>query len=74
MPRFFKPVAKSNKPSEAEIRRAKDLWTDVYHDSIVAQVAEAEATRKQPAGELVQYAAEVADAALDEMEKRWPKI
>ncbi len=74
MPRYFKPVQKSNKPTESEVRRAKELWTDVFHDSIAAQVGESEATRKQPAGELVQYAAEVADAALDEMEKRWPKI
>lgn len=74
MSRFIKEVKKSSDPSHAEVRRAKDFWTDVFQDSIVAQIDDSSSKHDAQAVDLVRFAGEVADAALAEMEKRWPKI
>lgn len=71
--RFIKEVQKSTDPSHAEVRRAKDFWTDVFEGSILAQIDDS-LLGISKAEEVVRFAGEVADAALAEMEKRWPKI
>lgn len=71
--RFFKEIPKRDTPSQAEVRRAKDFWTDVFEDSITAQIGD-DSHGHASAVELVRFAGEIADAALMEMEKRWPKI
>lgn len=73
MKRYFKPVQKRSEPSHAEVRRAKDFWTDVFQDVIVAQVDDSAAGRSK-AEDITRFAGEIADHALEEMEKRWPKI
>jgi hypothetical protein len=71
--RFFKDVPKRDSPSQAEVGRAKDFWTAVFEDSIVAQLDES-SPKHGNAVDLVEFAAKVADAALIEMERRWPRI
>ena len=73
MTRFYKAVPKRSEPSHAEVKRAKDFWTDVFQDVLVAQVDESSAGRSK-AEDITRFAGEVADHALEEMEKRWPKI
>lgn len=72
--RFFKeqPTKRDN-PSHAEVRRAKDFWEAILEQSIVAQLDES-STAHASAVDVVRFAGELADAALMEMEKRWPKI
>lgn len=71
--RFFKDVPKREGPSQSEVRRAKEFYESVFVDAIVAQIDESSASHSA-AVDIVRFAADVADAALGEMEKRWPKI
>jgi hypothetical protein len=73
VPRFFKEVEKRTGPSQAEVRRAKDFWAEVFQDVIIAQVDDSSAGHAASA-DLVRFAGEIADQALAEMEKRWGKI
>ena len=71
---FFKPVRRdSDQPTQAETRRAKDFWTDVFQDAIQSQIDESSAGRAV-AKEVVRFASEIASAALEEMEERWAKL
>lgn len=76
MSRFLKTAPpRGPEPSQAEVRRAKDFFTDVFIDAIQAQIDEQSASRgMRHAQDVVNFASELAARALDEMEKRWPKI
>ncbi len=65
--------SKANEPTQAELRRAKDFWSDVFHDSIIAQIDDTSAGHAK-ATDIAAFAGDVADAALAEAEKRWHKI
>ena len=71
--RFHKDIPKTSGPSQAEVRRAKDFWTDVFEDTITAQIDDS-SPGHAIAGEIVRFAGEVADEALKAMETRWGKI
>lgn len=73
MSRYFKDQPKRDFPTQAETRRAKEFYEEVLVTSIVAQLDESSASHASSV-EIVRFAAELADAALTEMEKRWPKI
>jgi hypothetical protein len=73
MSRYFKEQPKRDTPTRAEVGRAKDFWEAILEQSIVAQLDESSAAHAS-AVDIVHFAGEVADAALIEMEKRWPKI
>jgi len=76
MPHHFKAPRRSveeDQPSRAEVRRAKDFWSDTFVDAILAQIDESSAGRSM-AQDIVRFARDVADHALEEMEKRWPKL
>ncbi len=73
MSRFLKTRVRSDEPSQAEVRRAKEFFSDVFVDTILAQVNEDSAGRGG-AQDIVNFASDVAQKALEEMEKRWPKI
>lgn len=73
MSRFIKDLPRRSEPSQAEVRRAKDFYADVFVDSILAQVNEDSAGRGG-AKDIVEFASDIAQRALEEMEKRWPKI
>ncbi len=72
--RFLKDRPRTTEPSQAEVRRAKDFYSDVFIDVILAQVDEQSAGRASYASDIVNFASDVAQKALEEMEKRWPKI
>lgn len=74
--RFIKDEPREDpRPSQAEVRRAKDFFSDVFVDAILAQIDEQSAGRGlRNAQDIVNFASEVAARALEEMEKRWPKI
>lgn len=73
--RFLKNLPRSSEPSQAEVRRAKDFYADVLVDAIMAQIDEDSAGRGESnARDIVNFASDVAQKALEEMEKRWPKI
>ncbi len=76
MSRFLKDRPRNTEPSQAEVRRAKDFYSDVFVDAILAQIDEQSAGlgRMSRATDIVNFASEVAAKALEEMEKRWPKI
>ncbi len=71
--RFLKDRPRNTEPSQAEVRRAKDFYSDIFIDVILAQVDEQSAGRGG-AQDIVNFASDVAQKALEEMEKRWPKI
>ncbi len=71
--KFFKPIPKRNEPTHAEVNRAKDFWTEVFQDVIVAQIGDSSVGRSK-AQDITRFAGEVADAALEEMEIRWHKM
>lgn len=71
--RFLRQLPKREEPTQAEVRRAQGFWSDVLQDAIVAQIDDSSAGHAK-AGEIVEFAADVADAALAAMEKRWPKL
>ena len=71
--RFFRAQPKRDEPTQAEVRRAKDFWSDIFQDSIVAQLDESSAGHAS-AKDVVRFAGEIADCALEEMEKRWAKL
>jgi hypothetical protein len=73
MSRFLKDQPRRSEPSQAEVRRAKDFYSDVFVDAIMAQIDESSAGRGG-AQDIVNFASDVAQKALEEMEKRWPKI
>lgn len=73
MSRFLKDLPRRSEPSQAEVRRAKDFYSDVFVDTILAQVNEDSAGRGG-AQDIVNFASDIAQKALEEMEKRWPKI
>lgn len=73
MSRFLKDRPRNTEPSQAEVRRAKDFYSDVFIDTILAQINEDSAGRGG-AQDIVNFASDVAQKALEEMEKRWPKI
>ena len=75
MSRFLKDRPRNTEPSQAEVRRAKDFYADVFIDAILAQIDEGSAGRGSSyASDIVNFASDVAQKALEEMEKRWPKI
>ena len=76
MPHHFKAPRRSveeDKPSRAEVGRAKDFWSDLFVDAILAQIDESSVGRKAPE-DIVRYARKIADFALEEMEERWQKL
>ena len=71
--RFIKSIPKRTEPSQAEVRRAKDFWTDVFESTITAQIDDASPGHAK-SEDIVRFAGEIADEALKEMERRWDKI
>jgi len=71
--KFFAPVKHSDQPTQAETRRAKDFWVEVFQDAIQSQIDESSHGRAV-AKEIVRFASEIASAALEEMEERWSKL
>ena len=75
MGKFLKDRPQRSEPSQAEMRRAKDFYADVFVEAIIKQIEEDSAGRGAKfAGDIVDFASDVAQKALEEMEKRWPKI
>ena len=71
----MKEQPRRQEPTQAEVRRAKDFYSDVFVDAIMAQIDESSAGRGQSyAIDIVNFASDIAQKALEEMEKRWPKI
>lgn len=60
-------------PTQAEIRRARDFWGDVFADAINAQIDDTSAGRAK-AQEIVEFAGDIADHAVAVAEKRWGKV
>ena len=72
--RFLKDRLRNTEPSQAEVRRAKEFFSDVFVDAILAQIDESSSGHSAAAKDIVNFASELAQYALEEMEKRWPKI
>jgi hypothetical protein len=73
MSRFLKNLPRrETAPSQAEVRRAQDFWTDLFLDAILAQIEGPDL--KGSSSDIVRVAGEIADEALKLKEERWSKL